>query len=120
MNTIKIFLTLTIMMLFALSAYSQVSFGADVVSRYVWRGTDFGNSASVQPTLGFSFGNFEIGALGSYALTAGAGTKVYVVDPEGNFNFVNLGVTASKGSLFTSYIMNPEAETNFIVFGYSF
>src|SRR5690625_3783970 len=33
--------------------------GADIVSRYVWRGTDFGESVSIQPTLSFSAGGFE-------------------------------------------------------------
>jgi hypothetical protein len=197
----------------SLNLYSQVSLGADVVSRYVWRGTDYGNSASVQPSLSFTHGSFEIGAWGSYALTAagaganendlyatltagplaltvtdyyfpenfdlfnysdedgihileisaalnvekfsilgavnfsgdpynslyteigytafekedlsvtvfgGLGTHIYIRDPNGDFNLVNLGMTASKGPIFTSYIINPEAETNFLVFGYSF
>ena len=29
--------------------YGEVTIGADVVSRYVWRGTDYGNAAAVQP-----------------------------------------------------------------------
>jgi hypothetical protein len=56
------------------SIYSQVDLGADVVSRYVWRGQDVGNSASVQPSLSYSLGSFTAGVWGSYALTAsGAG-----------------------------------------------
>ena len=43
-------------------------FGADVVSRYVWRGTDFGESASIQPALSFSAGGFEVGTWASYAM----------------------------------------------------
>jgi hypothetical protein len=41
--------------------------GTDIMSRYVWRGTDFGNSPSIQPTLSFSVGNFEVGAWGAIA-----------------------------------------------------
>lgn len=44
------------------------SFGADVVSRYVWRGTDFGESASIQPALSFGYGGLEIGTWASYAI----------------------------------------------------
>lgn len=44
------------------------SFGADIVSRYVWRGTDFGESASIQPALSASSGGFEIGTWASYAM----------------------------------------------------
>ena len=43
------------------------SFGADVVSRYVWRGTDFGNSPAIQPNVSFSVAGFKIGAWGSYS-----------------------------------------------------
>lgn len=45
----------------------RFSVGADVVSRYVWRGTDFGESVSVQPTLSFAAGGFEVGSWASYA-----------------------------------------------------
>ncbi|MDO9634898.1 MAG: TorF family putative porin [Paludibacter sp.] len=38
--------------------------GADVVSSYVWRGTQF-SGASVQPGITFSAGNFSVGAWGS-------------------------------------------------------
>lgn len=59
--------------LFAAPASSQsVAIGADIVSRYVWRGTDFGESLSVQPALTFSAGSFEAGAWASYAASPGA------------------------------------------------
>ncbi len=38
----------------------------DVMSRYVWRGTDFGASPSIQPGVSYSFNNFKIGAWGAY------------------------------------------------------
>lgn len=72
MKTKPTALTLVILAtsLFALApAMAQsFSFGADVVSRYVWRGTDFGESASIQPALSFSAGGFEIGTWASYAM----------------------------------------------------
>ena len=46
---------------------------ADVVSRYVWRGTQFGDSAHIQPALSYSTGDFEIGAWGSFALSGNDG-----------------------------------------------
>lgn len=48
--------------------------GADVVSRYVWRGADFGESLSVQPALTFGFGDLEVGAWGSYSISASGAT----------------------------------------------
>jgi hypothetical protein len=41
--------------------------GADLVSRYIWRGIDYGNSPAIQPALSFSWKGFNIGAWGSYA-----------------------------------------------------
>lgn len=48
----------------------SASIGADIVSRYVWRGLDFGESMSVQPGLTISLGGLEFGAWGSYAISA--------------------------------------------------
>ena len=44
------------------------SLGADIVSRYVWRGTDFGESVSIQPTLAFRSEGFEIGSWAANAV----------------------------------------------------
>jgi hypothetical protein len=51
----------------------SVSIGADLFNRYVWRGTDFGNSPVVQPGIELSAGNFAIGAWGSYSTSASVG-----------------------------------------------
>ena len=45
---------------------SPISIGADLVSRYVWRGTDYGASPSIQPYIEAGFGGFAIGAWGAY------------------------------------------------------
>jgi hypothetical protein len=48
---------------------SSVTLSADVMSRYVWRGADFGASPSVQPTLYYNCGGwFELGVWGAYSL----------------------------------------------------
>ncbi len=193
------------------AANAEVGMGADVVSRYVWRGTDFGNSASVQPFISYTMGAIEIGAWSSWAISAGganendlyatysagplsvtltdyffptaqesdffsfsdgdeehvleisaayemgalsvmgafnfsgdpdnsfyveggyelladddmtvglsvgAGNEVYAVDADPMIVAVGLNVT--KGAYMASYILNPEAETTFLVFGRSF
>lgn len=41
--------------------------GAELYNRYIWRGTDFGNSPVIQPTIEFSYGKFTLGAWGSYS-----------------------------------------------------
>ncbi len=45
---------------------ASLSAGADFVSRYVWRGFDFGNSACIQPSAALGFSGAELGMWGSY------------------------------------------------------
>ena len=59
----------------AVPADAGVGFGADVVNRYVWRGTDFGNAVSVQPGMSIGFGNLEIGAWSSWAISGGGANE---------------------------------------------
>lgn len=47
----------------------ELNVNADFVSRYVWRGMDFGNSPAIQPSLSLGYAGIEIGTWGSYALS---------------------------------------------------
>lgn len=47
---------------------SPFSVNMDFVSRYLWRGSDFGNAPQIQPTLKFAKGGFSAGAWGSYSI----------------------------------------------------
>lgn len=50
---------------------ATINFGADLMSRYVWRGTEYGgNSPSIQPSLTLNSGGFTVGAWGAFS-TAG-------------------------------------------------
>jgi Bacterial protein of unknown function (Gcw_chp) len=74
-NLVKSTMMMLVMMIFV-NANSQetskftISPSADLVSRYVWRGLDFGNAPAVQPGIEAAFGNLAIGAWGSYTLSA--------------------------------------------------
>ena len=46
---------------------ASLSFGADLVSRYVWRGMDYGNSPAIQPSIALSWKGFTLGAWSTYA-----------------------------------------------------
>lgn len=47
----------------------EFNVGADLMSRYVWRGTQFGGaSPSIQPGVSLTANNFEIGFWGAYSL----------------------------------------------------
>jgi hypothetical protein len=58
------------------SLYSQeespISISTDIYSRYVWRGTDFGSSPSIQPGLEYSKSGFTFGAWGAYTTNINA------------------------------------------------
>ena len=47
---------------------AQFSLGADLVSRYIWRGKDIGNSPAIQPSVAFGIAGIKIGVWGSYAV----------------------------------------------------
>jgi hypothetical protein len=51
---------------FKTTAQAGVSIGADLMSRYVWRGADFGGSPSIQPYIEMNAGDFVLGAWGAY------------------------------------------------------
>jgi hypothetical protein len=52
----------------ASSTSPQISLGADFVSRYIWRGKDYGNSPAIQPNVAFSVAGLKIGTWGCYGL----------------------------------------------------
>ena len=187
--------------------YGNTTIGTDIVSRNVWRGTDFGNAAALQPYIEFKKGKFTLGAwsswavnsgsanendiyvsadLGSFSLTVtdyffpaysggdkifdysektgshfveislgstlgpvgitggyflidpdksiyleasygpflfGAGSGMHTIEGEeekDSFQVVNIGLTASRDNFSASYIINPDQETSFLVFGVNF
>jgi hypothetical protein len=51
-----------------------VSGNVDLVSRYIWRGQEYGQAPAVQPGLSAEWKGFTVGAWGSYKLT-GAGSQ---------------------------------------------
>ena len=68
------YLSLAVALLAGLSGTAQAEgfkAGADVVSSYVWRGGDLGDSPAIQPALSYTFADsgIVVGAWGSYALS---------------------------------------------------
>lgn len=63
-------------MLVGSPASAQFSIGSDLVNRYVWRGFDFGESSSIQPSIAYTRGGFTVGSWASYSIAAdGAGAN---------------------------------------------
>ena len=82
-------------------AQAEVGLGADLVSRYIWRGSDFGNSAAVQPDLSYSramgSGSLAIGAWASWSLTGADADTV--------------GASANENDLYLTYANGPVSVT---------
>jgi hypothetical protein len=80
MNTLMRKIRLFAVILFTISFLSSFSITAqnkteksnpfkanvDIMSRYIWRGTDFGNSPSIQPSISYTNSNFTFGTWGAY------------------------------------------------------
>lgn len=69
----NIILSISLFVLFTTNIFSQskidFNFSADVVSRFIYRGTNVGgNSPHIQPSLAISSKSFEVGAFASYGL----------------------------------------------------
>ena len=104
----------TVFVLFALlftvtqTSFAQVDLGIDFMSRYVWRGADFGNSPSLQPDISYTSGNLTIGAWGAFATNgnpAGSEIDFYASYAIGDFSLNIADYTfpeASFGNYFDS------------------
>jgi len=62
------------MLFIQLNSFSQekvsLDIGSDIVSRYVWRGTQYGgNSPSIQPYTSVTYSNFQFGFWGAYTVS---------------------------------------------------
>ena len=104
-------LTLSAALAPAPAASQTASVGVDVVSRYVWRGTDFGESMSFQPALTFGFGGLEVGAWGSYSISA-SGADANENDLWASYTFETAS-GAAFGVVLTDYYFPAPHATGF-------
>lgn len=63
----------------------------DLVSRYIWRGQDYYNNPSIQPTLFFSWGGFTICSWGSFSV-ANTDIQETHLFTSYTYKFISLGV----------------------------
>lgn len=84
------FLSVVALVLCGANAKAQFSASADLVSSYVWRGTQY-SGVSIQPTLDFTTGGFSIGSWGSAGFNGFMEMDLYA---KYAFNFgVSIGLT---------------------------
>lgn len=85
LSNIRIYTAGFILILSSLSA--QFSVSCDIASRYVWRGTDFGNSASIQPGISYAAGPLTIGAWSAWQHSGvGSENDIYASYAMGDFS----------------------------------
>jgi hypothetical protein len=104
MKVYYLFLIGIILMLSSL--FGKTTIEADLVSRYVWRGQDYGNAAAIQPNIEKQIGSFALGAWGSWALNQGKSDT--------SFNECDLYISTKFGPLgitLTDYF-NPDYNGN--------
>ncbi len=90
----KIFSISIIMMAMVspLHAEIETTVGADIVSRYIWRGCDLGEAA-IQPTLGVSAAGFDLSLWGSTGIVNSNDTKELDITLSYGIAGLSVGVT---------------------------
>jgi hypothetical protein len=77
----------------------QSKFGVDIYSRYIWRGLDYGNAPSLQPSITFTAGGLSVGTWAAYSMGASS------VDSQGT------GKVFAEHDLWASYGISTDAGT---------
>lgn len=102
---------------------AEVNLGADIVSRYIWRGSDCG-SAAVQPTLGVSYKGLSLAAWGSTGIVDSEDTKEFDLTLSYSISGLTFGITDywfdDLGSKYFKYAAHETAHTFEAFIGYDF
>lgn len=101
----------------------EANVGADVVSKYLWRGQELGHAA-IQPTLGIGYKGLSLSAWGSYGITDASDTEELDLTLGYTVGGFNVGIT---DYWFTGgdnrYFMYEDAKTSHVFeanIGYDF
>lgn len=82
----------------------SLSAGADIVSRYIWRGLNVNDAVNIQPALTLSVSGFSVGFWGSYSFSNNSGDNTFGQEVDTwigyNYSFEN---GMSIGALLTDY-----------------
>ena len=97
----KIILSAVLLTGLAAQAFAEVNVSADVVSRYLWRGADYGNAMAIQPSISYTSGSVTVGYWGSQALNGSFNeTDLYVGIDLGSFALTITDYTDTAPDLF--------------------
>ncbi|MFC2121507.1 TorF family putative porin [Bacteroidota bacterium] len=97
---------------------ASVDAGVDLVSRYVWRGSDFGDSPAFQPSVSISKGGFTLGSWGSFSTNSSGLREVDLFLSYNYKDIVSLTLTdyfvAGPGIPFNNYFEYKNSLTNHV------
>lgn len=91
---------------------SPFNTGVDLMSRYVWRGADYGKSPSIQPKLEFKKSGFLIGSWGAFSTNLPGNQEV---DVYLSYTFLKEKISVC----FTDYFVADETLDNYNYFEYN-
>lgn len=100
---INAILILTFLVSFNKTAAQEISVGADIVSKYIWRGLEINKSPNIQPAIGFSSSGFDIGFWGSYSIDNYDATDAYSYEIDGYLGYTFTTEAGDFGLLLTDY-----------------
>lgn len=80
----------------------EYNLSADIYNRYVWRGTDYGNATTIQPSIETTIGQVTIGAWGSWALDGAEGGNECDLYASTRFGPISLTITDYFFPIYTS------------------
>jgi hypothetical protein len=111
MRTTLVFLS--IIFCFSYSSKAQINVHATLMSRYNWRGIDYGNSPTLLPALDYTIKNFTVGITGAYSFPDSSNGYA-----ENDF-WIEYKIPSSHGnvSLLCTDLYFPSMRKNFFNFG---
>lgn len=105
MKTVKRILNTLLILIFVFSfnkvMAQELSVGADIVSKYMWRGIELNAAPNFQPSLGYSNGGFSAGFWGSYSITDNGGGNYEEIDAYIGYTFTT--ESGDIGLILTDY-----------------
>lgn len=109
----KIFLLVALISQIIIAQTAKVDVNADLVSRYIWRGTNVNESPNIQPSITLTVGGLSAGFWGSYCIanTSETNSFSHEIDTWIQYDY-SLSNGMSIGAIITDYYF-PQAGVRF-------
>lgn len=117
-----------ILFFFSIGSFSQIKLkkinafvnpGVDMLSKYIWRGADFGDSPAIQPSINFKKGNLTIGTWGSFSTNHNGFKEIDLYLSYTYKDFIDLTITdyfvVNASATFPRYFNYRDYVTNHVL-----